>query len=110
MSFKNRVFSKKNEKKTVEERTIIKQDYDSKRHAKVSNRVSIMQESTFVKDFKLIYPNLEIEVYENFMNTAKLVWEEFTGSSNQPVKVVPTKKEKSTPSILQTPICSNGIV
>jgi len=27
-----------------------------------------------------------MEVYENFMNTAKLVWEEFTGSGNQPNK------------------------
>lgn len=46
------------------------------------------------------------------MNTAKLVWEEFTGSSNQPVKIIANKKEKNVSSILQTPtlISSNGTI
>jgi hypothetical protein len=49
-----------------------------------------------LENYKLIYPNHEVAIYENYMNTAKLVWEEFTGSSNQPAKVAAlNKKEKS---------------
>jgi len=45
-----------------------------------------------------------MEVYENYMSTAKLVWEEFTGSSNQPKKEEkPEKKEKPKPSAIQPP-------
>lgn len=33
-----------------------------------------------------------MELYENFMNTAKIIWEEFTGSNNKPVKS--EKKDK----------------
>lgn len=84
--FQKRVFSGKIEKKTQEQRIIAKQDLDTKRHIKVNNTGLSVQEAEVTENYRLIYPNLEMEVYENFMNTAKLVWEEFTGSGNQPNK------------------------
>jgi len=51
------------------------------------------------ENFKLIYPNFEMEKYEDFMSTAKLVWEEFTGSNNHPDKK--EKKEKPLSSVVQ---------
>jgi hypothetical protein len=45
------------------------------------------------------------------MNTAKLVWEEFTGSSNQPAKVAAlNKKEKSGLSGVQIGNSNNGML
>ena len=40
-----------------------------------------------------------MEVYENFMKTAKVIWEEFTGTT-QPSKPI-SKEDKSTNSIAQ---------
>lgn len=62
-----------------------------------------------VENYKLIYPNFEMEVYENFMKTAKLIWEEFTGSSNQASKVQVIKKDANTSTVVQPPKVAVGM-
>ncbi|CAI2383004.1 unnamed protein product [Moneuplotes crassus] len=86
--FQQRVISGKPQRKTQEEKIIIKQDFNSKRNDK---------EQKVVQNFKLIYPNFDMEIYENFMSTAKLIWEEFTGSSNKVNKI-----EKKKPTKFET--------
>ncbi|CAI2370392.1 unnamed protein product [Moneuplotes crassus] len=92
--FQRRVLSGKIRRQTQEERIITKQDYNSKRNAK---------ELKVVENFKLIYPNFEMEVYENFMSTAKIIWEEFTGSSNKPNKSEKKRKDRLDSSIINPP-------
>lgn len=43
-----------------------------------------------------------MEIYENFMNTAKFIWEEFTGS-NQNTKNGGSKRDKGNVSAAQPP-------
>jgi hypothetical protein len=57
-----------------------------------------------VENYKLIYPNFDMEIYEKFMNTAKVVWEEFTGSGAQPKQV---QKKDSNNSMIQQKIVKN---
>ena len=56
-----------------------------------------------VENYKLIYPNFEMEDYKTYMTTAKIIWEEFTGSSNQPPKVPVIKKDANTSTVIQPP-------
>ena len=71
---------------------IIRQDFELKRNQKESN---------IAEEYKLIYPNLEMEVYENFMNTAKVVWEEFTGTSQTTKPVI--KEDKLNGAMFKPP-------
>lgn len=61
-----------------------------------------------IENYRLIYPNLETEQYEAYMRTAKIVWEEFTGSAKIEPKIS-AKKEKPTVAAVQ-PIKINCMV
>ena len=61
-----------------------------------------------IENYRLIYPNSETEQYEAYMRTAKIVWEEFTGSAKIEPKMS-VKKEKHTVAAVQ-PIEFNGNV
>ena len=61
-----------------------------------------------IENYRLIYPNLETDRYEEYMSGAKLVWEEFTGSGKTEIKIN-SKREKPIIAAVQ-PIKLNGII
>jgi cell fate (sporulation/competence/biofilm development) regulator YlbF (YheA/YmcA/DUF963 family) len=51
---------------------MLKQNYDFKRG---------IAESEIVENYKLIYPNIDMDEYAKYMIAAKEIWDGFTGSS-----------------------------